>query len=70
MTCAGIASVFIASGRLSAGDAEIGDKGLQCCGPHEKNEAVWQRNEAQRQKEAAVEAARKEREAWAQKEEE
>ena len=40
MTCAGVTSVFIASGRLSAGDAEITDDGLKCCGQHEDNPAV------------------------------
>jgi hypothetical protein len=40
MTCAGIASVFITSGRLSAGDAEVTADGLQCCGQHTDNPAV------------------------------
>ena len=40
MTCAGIASLFIASGRLSAGDAEVTADGLQCCGAHTDNPAV------------------------------
>jgi hypothetical protein len=40
MTCAGISSVFIASGRLSAGDAEITADGLKCCGQHTDNPAV------------------------------
>jgi hypothetical protein len=33
MTCAGIASVFITSGRTSDADAEITDNGLNCCTP-------------------------------------
>jgi len=40
MTCAGISSVFIASGRLSAGDAEVTADGLKCCGQHLNNPAV------------------------------
>lgn len=40
MTCAGIASLFITSGRLSAGDAEITADGLQCCGDHADNPAI------------------------------
>ena len=40
MTCAGITSVFIASGRLSAGDAEVTPQGLKCCGQQEDNDAV------------------------------
>ena len=40
MTCAGIASVFIASGRLSAGDAEVTAQGLKCCGQQLDDPAV------------------------------
>ena len=40
MTCAGIASVYIASGRLSAGDAEVTPDGLECCGKHLENKSV------------------------------
>ena len=40
MTCAGIASVFIASGRLSAGDAEVTPQGLKCCGQQLDDPAV------------------------------
>jgi hypothetical protein len=40
MTCAGIASLFITSGRLNSGDAEISGDSLQCCGEHTDNPAV------------------------------
>ncbi|HEY2881549.1 MAG TPA: DUF4159 domain-containing protein, partial [Pirellulales bacterium] len=40
MTCAGIACVFVASGRLSAGDAEITADGLKCCGQQAENPSV------------------------------
>ena len=40
MTCAGIASVYIASGRLSAGDAEVTPQGLKCCGQQLDDPAV------------------------------
>ena len=40
MTCAGITSVYIASLRTSAGDAEVTANGLQCCGTHQDNPAV------------------------------
>ena len=35
MTCAGIASLAITSGRLSRGDARVDDGRLQCCGEQE-----------------------------------
>ncbi|HZZ29956.1 MAG TPA: DUF4159 domain-containing protein [Pirellulales bacterium] len=40
MTCAGITSVFIASGRLNSGDAEVTPQGLKCCGQRGNNPAV------------------------------
>ncbi len=40
MTCAGIASLYITSGRLNSGDAEITADGLQCCGQHTDNPSV------------------------------
>jgi hypothetical protein len=40
MTCAGITSVYIASGRLSAGDAEVRGDQLICCGEHKEDKAV------------------------------
>ncbi len=40
MTCAGIASVVIASGRLSSGDANIAGGELQCCGQHAEDKAT------------------------------
>ncbi len=40
MTCAGVTSVYIASLRASAGDAEIVGNDLKCCGAHQDNPAV------------------------------
>ncbi len=40
MTCAGITSVYIASLRSSAGDAEVTANGLKCCGTQLDNPAV------------------------------
>jgi hypothetical protein len=40
MTCAGIASVIIASGALSKGDAEFSGGRVKCCGEQLPNEAV------------------------------
>ncbi len=40
MTCAGIASVIIASGELNSGDATVVDGQVQCCGRQQGNESV------------------------------
>ena len=40
MTCAGIASMIIATGALSKGDAEFSGGRVKCCGEQEPNEAV------------------------------
>ena len=40
MTCAGIASVIIAQGALSAGDAQVIDGRVECCGKQQSNDAV------------------------------
>ncbi|MEX2114746.1 MAG: DUF4159 domain-containing protein [Pirellulales bacterium] len=40
MTCAGIASMIIASGELSAGDARVVDGVVQCCGEQSVNDSV------------------------------
>ncbi|WP_197443196.1 DUF4159 domain-containing protein [Lignipirellula cremea] len=34
MTCAGISSLIIASGKVSGGDAVVADDRIQCCSPH------------------------------------
>ncbi len=40
MTCAGIASVIIASGKVTGGDAAVVDGEVQCCGEQADNRAV------------------------------
>jgi len=40
MTCAGIASLVIASGQLSRGDARVVDSRIRCCGEQEKVEEI------------------------------
>jgi hypothetical protein len=40
MTCAGISSVVICSGRLSAGNARVEGNTIRCCVPAENNERV------------------------------
>ncbi len=40
MTCAGVASVFIAAGRTSSGDAQIDGDTLKCCGQQGDNPAL------------------------------
>jgi hypothetical protein len=40
MTCAGVSSVIIASGRLSEGDAGAEGGRIQCCGKHDEEDAA------------------------------
>ena len=40
MTCAGVASVVIALGQLSAGDARVVDGQVECCGPQADNDVA------------------------------
>jgi hypothetical protein len=40
MTCAGIASMVIASGKITPPDASVEDGRVQCCGEQEKNDAI------------------------------
>jgi hypothetical protein len=40
MTCAGIASVVICSGKISEGDARVTGGTVECCGSHSENDSV------------------------------
>jgi len=40
MTCAGISSVIIASGRINNGDVSVAGDGVRCCGERSDNDAV------------------------------
>jgi hypothetical protein len=40
MTCAGIASVIICSGRVNAGDAQVAGDKIDCCGAQANNDSV------------------------------
>ncbi len=40
MTCAGLASVIICSGRVNSGDAQVVGERVECCGDQSNNESV------------------------------